>query len=207
MKNNDLISNPKDVTNVTVSESFEDKKQRLETPEKVYYFACSVARKLGFPPPELDLMASNHNTKCIHFIDRKKDFFKSEPITDFDEVPKTVFINAPHKEYQNVVPRLHDHWNQYGFTIIALMPSNTERTDYFHEFVEKYRIDTNPDGHIFYMPLNMRIAFELDGKQATDKKGRPDVARDAYKLVFWIGKTHLKTFKTKLLEYYNENEE
>lgn len=194
------------MTNNSEPESFEDKKQRLETPDSVYYLACKIAKGIGIYPPELDLMASNSNTKCIHFIDREMDIFKTKPLIWDKEVPKTCWINAPHRDYEKVVPLLHNHWETYGFTIIALMPSNTERTDYFHKYIEKYRLDLNPDGHIFYIPINMRIPFNLDGKQATDAKGRKDVARDAYKLVFWIGNVHLKGFMTKVQEYFTENE-
>ena len=103
-----------------------------------------------------------------------------------------------------------EQYRKHGYCIYALIPSRNERTVYWHDVVERNRFGVVEDGYIFYFPTMMRIIFEIDHEQAHTKDGKVYHDPNGYKLVIWIGKDYLKTFKTNLQKfykwYYDENE-
>ena len=198
---------PKD----THKETFEEQKERYETPYEDYEWLESLVKKLKLPVPTLDIMASRKNTKCIHYLDKKYDSTKNDfVILDKKRkkrvrIPKSIFLNAPHKKYQFMVPQCEKQWKKYGFTEIALIPSRNERTKYWKKVIEPNRFEVVNNGHIFYFPLDKRFIFEIDGKQM--KIGKDKIIMhdpNGYKLVIWIGKKYLKGFKKNLKKFYQD---
>lgn len=192
-------------------ETFDEKKERYETPVEDYKWLITLVKKLKLPVPNLDVMASKKNTKCKYYLDEKYDV----TVNDFVildkkrkkrvRIPKSVFENAPHKKYQKMVPQNELQWQKYGFTIIALIPSRNERTKYWKRIIEPNRFDVVNNGHIFYFPLDKRFIFEIDGEQAHAEHTN-EVQHDpnGYKLVIWIGKDYLKDFKKNLKQFYQD---
>jgi len=190
-------------------ETFEEQKERYETPYEDYDWLVSLVRKLKLPRPSLDIMASRKNTKCIHYLNEKYDATKNDfVILDKKRrkrvrIPKSNFLNAPHKKYQFMVPQCEKQWQKYGFTIVALIPSRNERTKYWKKVIEPNRFEVVNNGHIFYFPLDKRFIFEIDGEQAHAEDSN-EIQHDpnGYKLVIWIGKDYLKDFKKNLKRFY-----
>jgi hypothetical protein len=190
-------------------ETFEQKKERYETPYEDYDWLESLVRKLRLPIPSLDIMASKYNTKCIHYLDELYDATQNDFVILAKgrrkrlRIPNSVFLNAPHKKYQFMVPQCESQWQKYGFTIVALIPSRNERTKYWRKVIEPNRFEVVNNGHIFYFPLDKRFIFEIDGEQAHAEHS-DEIQHDpnGYKLVIWIGKDYLKDFKKNLKRFY-----
>ena len=192
----------KTLENKDKEETFDEKKERLETPDVVYYEFINWIKHMGLPLPNLDLMASQRNSKCLNYLDKEYDSITNELLIDGKDVPDACWLNAPHKEMKKVVMHLDQQYRKYDLAIYAMIPSRNERTNYWHEFIEKNRFEIVDDGFIFYFPVQMRIIFEIDGELAHDKNGKVWHDPNGYKLVIWIPKVHLKTFKVKLQEFY-----
>lgn len=189
------------------SESQESKANRLETPEDVYYFVVDLSKKLGIPPPELDVFASQKNTKCINFITKEQDAFKKDFLIDeinrgieTTRVPETIWSNAPHGDYAKALRRIFDQYKKYDFNAVILIPTVNCRTNYWHELVEPNRLEVNKNGFAFYYPLQGTIYFELDGQFLIDKNGRKSHAHNAYNVLWFVKKTKVKDFKENLVK-------
>lgn len=184
-------------------ETFDEKKERYETPFDDYDWLMDITKRLGLPVAELDIMASKDNTKCMYFLDVKYDSTTNAFLINGKRIPKSIFLNSPHKLYNKMVPQCHNQWKKYGFTIISLIPSRNERTKYWHKYIEANRFDCVDDGFVFYIPLEKRFIFEIDGEQAHSQEGDVQHDPNGYKLVFWIGKKYLKNFKKNLRKFYH----
>ncbi len=67
----------------------------------------------------------------------------------------------------------------------------------------KKKVSTIRQGYVLSLhPLQKAFKFEIDGKPATQKNGKPNVDANGYKLVFFVGKHYLKTFKQNLPKFY-----
>lgn len=186
--------------------NFEKNKERYELSKKDYKWLMKFVKKLGIPLPVLDLMASRKNKKTLYFLDEKYDSLKNDFVIKRRgkrvKIPKSSYLNSPHKQYKFAVIQCNKQWRKYGKWIVAIIPSRNERSIYWHEEIEKNRYETNKNGHIFYFPLRKQFFFEIDGKPATDIKGRIMHDPNGYKLVIWIDKAHLKTFKKNIQSFY-----
>jgi len=184
-------------------ETFDEKKERYETPFKEFDFMMDLVKHLGLPVCDLDAMASRSNKKCKEFLSERYDSIHNDYLIRGKKKPKSVFIQAPHSKYNQVIPQMERQWIKYGFCIVGLIPSRNERTNYWKELVEPNRFDCVSNGHIFYFPLTLRIIFEIDGELATSKKGEIMHDPNGYKLVIWIPKKKLKGFKKNIRKFYH----
>jgi len=183
-------------------ETFDEKKERYETPFSEYNYMMDLVKHLGLPACDLDAMASRSNKKCKEYLSVSYDSVNNDYLIRGKKIPKSVFIQAPHKLYNKVLPQIESQWKKYGFCVVALIPSRNERTNYWKELVEPNRFECVKDGHIFYFPLTLRIIFEIDGEQATSQKGEVMHDPNGYKLVIWIPKKKLKGFKKNIQKFY-----
>ncbi len=191
------------ITNYWLSvETFEERLERLETPQKDYDDIVKIIEHLGLPKPDLDAFASATNKKCEYYLGKSYDSLNNDFLKGGSMIPETVYVQPPHKKYKDATIQCDKQYKKYGFTIVALMPSRNERTDYWHELIEPHRIECTNFGYIFYFPLQKAFKFEIDGKIATQKNGKPNVDANGYKLVFWVKKIYLKDFKKNLPAFY-----
>jgi len=184
-------------------ETFTEKKERYETPMKDFKEFVRIITQLGLPKPDLDAFASEKNKKCEFYLDEDYDSFNNDFLIGGIKPPQCVYVNAPHKKYKETVIQMDKQYKKYGFTIVALIPSRNERTDYWHKFIEPNRIECTNFGYVFYFPLQKAFKFEIDGKIATQQDGKPNVDANGYKLVIFVGRYYLKTFKQNLPKFYN----
>jgi len=184
------------------TETFDEKKERFETPWNDFNAFVRIITYLGLPKPDLDAFASKKNKKCEFYLGKDYDSFNNDFLIGGIKPPMCTYINPPHKDYKKAVIQIDKQYDKYGLTIFALMPSRNERTDYWHEFIEPHRIECTNFGHIFYFPLKKAFKFEIDGKPATQKNGLANVDANGYKLIFWVGKFYLKNFKKNLPAFY-----
>ena len=190
-------------------ESQKSKANRLETPPNNYYDIVNIIKRLGIDPPELDVFASNSNSKCINFIDEKQDAYSTEFLIiekqrgiEVTRVPLTIFSNAPHNDYKRALIRIHQQYLKHDFNAISLIPTVNMRTNYWHKIVEPNRIEVNPKGYCFYFPLKGTIYFELDHNALRDKNGRISHSQDAYNILLFVKKSKLKDFKSRLPQVF-----
>jgi len=176
----------------------------LETPIKDYNEIINRCQTLGISQPELDIFASSDrgdgytNSKCKEWIDEKQDAMKIDwKLTDHS-IPETIFINARHSEYESVIPRIHSQYEKFDFNIIVLIPTNNMGTGYWQKYIENYRIELNPNGHVFYYPYPKAIFFEKQGHKILGKEGKPQHSRNRYLITIWIKKIYINSFKARL---------
>ena len=186
------------------SESQKSKANRLETPEDSFYKIINITKKLGIEPPELDVFASVHNSKCLEFISKEQDSFVTEFLMPSGDPPKTIWSNAPHEIYKYALPRIHQQYLKYDFNAIVLIPTTNMRTNYWHSIVEPNRIEVNPDGYCFYFPYKGTIYFELDHKRLVDKKGKFGHSHNGYNVLIFVSSKKIKSFKEKLPFLYSD---
>ena len=179
------------------SESQESKANRLESPEDTYYNIIDKTKRLGIEPPELDVFASVDNSKCLEFISKERDAFKTEFLMPSGDPPKTIWSNAPHDIYRLALPRIHQQYLKYDFNAIVLIPATNIRTNYWNDIVEPNRIEVNPKGYCFYFPHKGTIYFELDHKPLIDDNpesktfGKKQHAHNAYNILLFVKKNKI----------------
>ncbi len=194
------------------NETFEQQKERYETVPDDYKEFVEIAKFFGLPEPNLDIMASKKNSKCIHHLNKKYDALHNDLLIDGKVIPNAIYLNAPHTVYSEIIPHLERQYWKWDLTIMALIPSRNERTVYWHQYIESNLFGTKKrhpcqfgkglGGYIFHIPLRKTFHFEIDGFPATSEDGKIQHDPSGYKLVFWIGSKYLAGFQEKIYEYY-----
>jgi hypothetical protein len=180
-------------------ESQKSKSNRLETPEDLFYSTVWYLRKLGITPPTLDVFASKENSRCLDCITAQQDAFSTDFTLPDGSLPETVWCNAPHDIYKQVIPRLYQQYLKHDFNVITLIPSTNMRTNYWHEYVEPNKMFTHDNGFAYYYPVRGAVYFTLDQQFLLDIKGRKSHAHNGYLILLFVKKSNIKNFKEKLL--------
>jgi len=140
-----------------------------ETPQELFYFLCTKYNIF----PDTDVCATNHNSKCIGYIDKEMDCLKH----DFQYHNKGLWCNPPHSLNEEFVRKMYKQWKKYNIPIIMIIPANTMSSNYWHECIE---------GIAETHSIKGRIRFLYEGKPAKD------VSRNAYVCVIWRRKNEIQ---------------
>jgi len=145
------------------------------TPDQLFIFLCTVVRRF----PKLDVCATNRNSKCIWYLDKKVD--ATDPDTKF-VIKKTkrvtVWCNPPNEHTQEMLFKNYWQWVESNCkqTIMMIVPANVLSSQGFKINV-RIPIDFGED--VFYREIDGRPAFLDNGK-------KPDSsARNAYIFICW----------------------
>jgi hypothetical protein len=145
------------------------------TPDLLFDFLCKVTRK----KPKLDVAATNKNSKCIWYIDKKAD--ATNPNTSW-VIPKNkrvvVWCNPPNEHTQELLFRAYQEWCESNCKQIIMMivPANTLSSQGIKYNV---RLPIDYGEKVFYREIQGRPEFLDHGKKPESS------ARNAYIFICW----------------------
>ena len=143
------------MSHLTVS----SKDDEYETPPELVELLC----KQFHVTPIIDVAATNSNRKFTIFFSKEDDALKQDWTLD-------CWCNHPHSLHKEFVEKAYNEWKKHNITVMMIIPSNTGRTRYWHEFIEPYAE---------YKMIKGNIRFLKDGKPTKD------ASRNGYVCVIW----------------------
>lgn len=151
----------------------------FETPWDDYYDIIKFA-KLA---PELDVFATHQNSKCTYELTKEEDAFVTDWLLPDQKIPTTVWMNDIHSDHPRCLWRGEQQYQKYNFNIVAIIPANVMRTDYYHDIIRpnRYTLE-NQAGHIHLEEYWKSIRFLKNGKPTKDS------SRNAYMILIWRSK-------------------
>lgn len=184
------------------AETWDDRKQRLETLDEDWHWLMQFITILELPKPDLDVFASEKNRKCDYYLDKEYDSLKNDFLIKGKYAPDASWIQPPFGIYAQVLEQIDKQFVKYDLPMYALVPSRFEKNPVWGKYVENHRIDAVENGHVFYIPIQKNWYFKIDGKLMTSKKGEIMTSPDGFKLTLWIPKRNMAKFKENLPKLY-----
>ncbi len=210
MQQTDLNGNPIDLVTIPKHELPSLVDDEFETPDELFYWCMDKVKLVGEEVCELDVFAmkdrgdGKSNSKCIEYLTIEDnalecDWLVKEKIrgTETTRVPKSVWVNDLHSNHVECLIQLVKQHKKYGFTVVAIMPSNTRRPKYWDQYIEPYRFGGDPKyknikKHIYNFPVSTgAIRFLRKGLPSVNEKkesksfGKPQTSRNSYEVLIW----------------------
>ena len=176
------------------SKSIQD--NEFETPWELY-FKLERETRVRF---ELDPFATQKNAKCSFYFTKETNAFATDWLLPNNHIPTGVFVNHPHQYHELAIKTVTTQYIKWGFPVVMIIPSNTERTTYYDYYIERFRIGAKIDYDkypkvIKTFPIKGAIKFLKDGKKTNDS------SRNAYKVIHWQKKIDCLP-NIDLMEYF-----
>jgi phage N-6-adenine-methyltransferase len=130
-----------------------------ETPPELVKLLCEKFQVT----PMIDVAATGKNRKFTIYFSKENSALDNDWTLD-------CWCNHPHTLHKEFVEKAYNEWKKHNITIMMIIPSNTGRTKYWHEFIEPYAE---------YKMIKGNIRFLKDGKPTKD------AARNGYVCVIW----------------------
>ena len=130
-----------------------------ETPPELVQLLCDKFQVT----PLLDVAATSKNRKFTIFFSKEDNALEQDWTLD-------AWCNHPHTLHKEFVEKAYNEWKKHNITIMMIIPANTGRTRYWHEFIEPFAE---------YKMIKGNIRFLKDGKMTKE------AARNGYVCVIW----------------------
>ena len=126
------------------------------TPKEVFDDLCKMYRF----KPKLDASATNKNSLCDWYIDRKTNALVTEWLVNGRKVK--VFCNPPNKLLGKFIAKAYEQFKRHKIQIMMIVPLNVQSSKSWWNNVQ---LPMERGEKIFTRPIFRRIRFRHNGKK------------------------------------------